>query len=219
MKWIEHIAYYRGIRNEIPNQELAKVLADENNKEGIKEIVDYLYDKNTSVASDCIKVLYEIGYLKPDLIADYCDTFIDLLNSKQNRMVWGGMIAISTVAELKSDLLFKHLDLLRQRIEKGTVITSVSGILALIGMAKVSEENKLKLLPILFDYLENTRPVDFGRRVDHMLALVTSEDEKLVMDQILEMKLPELSDAQKKKLKTVVNKFNKKSDLKISFSI
>ena len=79
MTWINKIAFYRNIRNEVPNQELARELANTNNTTGREEISNYLFDKNTSVASDCLKVLYEIGYIKPELIEAYADTFLQLL--------------------------------------------------------------------------------------------------------------------------------------------
>lgn len=203
----------------MPNQELAKLLAEEENNAGIQEISEYLYDKNKSIASDCIKVLYEIGYLKPELIAPYAAVFIDLLHSKQNRMVWGGMIGISTIAEIKADYLLQHLELLKEKIDNGTVITSVSGIIALIGMAKTSEANKRKLLPILFYYLENTRPVDFARRLEYMLQIIATLDEVQVIENIVKTKANELSEAQKKKLKTVLNKFNKNAEYKLTLAI
>ena len=102
VNYVKEIAYHKNIRNEIPNQELAKKLVESNNAEGIKEIAQYLWDKNRSITSDCIKVLYEIGYINPGLIGDYVDDFLKLLESKINRMVWGGMIALSTIAELKA---------------------------------------------------------------------------------------------------------------------
>jgi hypothetical protein len=60
--------FYQNRRDEVPNQQLAKELAETENKAGIKEIAKNLQHKNKSVQSDCLKVLYEIGYLKPDLI-------------------------------------------------------------------------------------------------------------------------------------------------------
>ena len=38
-------------------------------------------------AGDCMKVLYKLGTRKPELIAPYTDVFIDLLASKNNRLV------------------------------------------------------------------------------------------------------------------------------------
>jgi hypothetical protein len=89
MSVLNKIAFYQNRRDEVPNQQLAKELAEAGNKASIAEIAQNLNHKNKSVQSDCLKVLYEIGYLKPDLIADYVQTFLDLLKSKTNRVVWG----------------------------------------------------------------------------------------------------------------------------------
>ncbi len=55
MVYIDKIAYNLNRRDEAPNQELAKELVESNNIEGFDEIASYLYEKNKSVASDCLK--------------------------------------------------------------------------------------------------------------------------------------------------------------------
>ena len=110
MSALNKIAYFQNRRDEVPNQALARELAETKNKKGIQEIAENLEHKNPSVQSDCLKVLYEIGYLDPGLIADYVDEFLKLLKSKNNRMVWGSMIALATIAELKPGEIWKHVD-------------------------------------------------------------------------------------------------------------
>ena len=88
MTALNKIAFFKSRRDEVPNQQLAKELAQTENKADIKEIAQNLKHKNKNVQSDCLKVLYEIGYLKPDLIKDYTPDFLGLLQSKNNRMVW-----------------------------------------------------------------------------------------------------------------------------------
>ena len=89
MSVLEKIAYYRNRRDEVPNKELARELAETRNLTGINEIAKNLWHKNKSVSSDCLKVLYEVGYINPDLISEYADKFLKLLKSKINRMAWG----------------------------------------------------------------------------------------------------------------------------------
>ena len=103
MTVINQIAFYQNRRDEVPNQELAHRLVEKEDHNGIQEIAGHLTDKNSAVASDCLKVLYEIGYLKPELIRKYSKEFLDLLNSRNNRMVWGAMIVLSTIAPLATD--------------------------------------------------------------------------------------------------------------------
>jgi len=94
MSVLDKLSVSLGVRNNKPNQILAKEIAEKNDKEAIKELVENLNNKNKRIASDCIKVLYEIGYINPKLIAGYVNNFIDLLSHKNNRLVWGGMIAL-----------------------------------------------------------------------------------------------------------------------------
>src|SRR2546422_884291 len=100
MSALEKIASMQGRRDEVPNQELAKELAAKADRKGIKEIADNLWNKDKNIQADCIKVLYEIGYLKPELIGGYVSDFVKLLSSKNNRLVWGAMTALTTVAEI-----------------------------------------------------------------------------------------------------------------------
>jgi hypothetical protein len=100
---LRKIAYYQNRRDEVPNQELAKVLAETRDSVGIQEVAVHLWDKNKNIQSDCLKVLYEIGYLAPDLIAGYAGDFLKLLKDRNNRLVWGAMIGLATVADLRAD--------------------------------------------------------------------------------------------------------------------
>ena len=200
--WIEKISYHQGIRDETPNKELSRL----EDHEGIREISSYLYDKNKSIASDCLAVLYTIGYEKPELIQEYADTFLDLLKSKNNRMVWGGIIALANIAPLMADQLFKQIDLILDTIKKGTVITEVWGLKTLVSLSLANDSYKATLLPVLFDYLEKCRPIDFATRVETIIPAITQSAEKEAFDLIIESKRSELSPGQEKKLNAVLKK-------------
>jgi hypothetical protein len=89
MSIIGRLACNQGRADEVLNQELAKELAETENKKEIKEIAVNRWNKDKKIKSDCIKVLYEIGYIKPELISYYVSDFIKLLKNKNNRLVWG----------------------------------------------------------------------------------------------------------------------------------
>jgi hypothetical protein len=109
MSVLDKIAFFQNRRDEVPNQQLAKELAQTENIAGIKEIAENLQNKNQNIQNDCLKVLYEIGYLKPDLITDYIQDFLTLLKSKNNRMVWGAMIALATIADKKPNEIYAKI--------------------------------------------------------------------------------------------------------------
>lgn len=125
---IELLASSQGLKGDDSNISLAKEIASSENKKAIKELIENLKNKNKNIQSDCIKTLYEIGYLKPKLIADYYSEFLELLTSKNNRLVWGGMIALSTITDIKPDEIFKSLDKIMNTVEKGSVITIDCGV-------------------------------------------------------------------------------------------
>ncbi len=87
MSVLHKIAYYQDRRDEVPNQELARELVEARDLEGIREIAQNLDHNIPSVQSDCLKVLYEIGYLQPELVAGYAADFLKLLKSRNNRLV------------------------------------------------------------------------------------------------------------------------------------
>ena len=203
MTYIERIAYYLGRRNEIPNQELAAILANDGNQVGVDEIAGYLNDSNKSIQSDCIKVLYEVGYIAPQLISKYTDIFIDLLDSKNNRMVWGAMIALSTIAEIVPEKIWPHREKIFHLVETGTVITNVSGVKTLINMAKAGDPYYSDLIDTLLDLQKTCRDIDFAKRAEDMRPVIGPKY-KDAFRRILEQRMPGLSKAAQKRLARVI---------------
>jgi len=56
-----------------------------------------------------VKVLYELGYLKPELVTDYVDDFLKLLQSRNNRLVWADA-RLSTITEIKAEAIYRHYE-------------------------------------------------------------------------------------------------------------
>ncbi len=205
MTYIEKIAYHLGIRNEVPNQELAALLVEEKNQAGVDEIASYLDDKNASIQSDCLKVLYEIGYIKPQLISKHADTFIRFLGSKNNRMVWGAMIALSTIAEIVPEKVWPQCEEIMHLIETGTVITNVSGVKTLINLAKAGEPYYSELIDTLLGLQKNCRNIDFAKRAEDMRPVIKPEHVERFKQVLVERK-PDLSNAAQKRLERVIKK-------------
>ena len=128
MSIINFMASSQVLKGNEANIALASEIASSENHEAIKELVDNLENKDKSIQGDCIKTLYETGYRKPELIADYYTDFLALLTSKNNRLVWGGMIALTTIAELKHKELFSSLDRIMETVKRGSVITKDCGV-------------------------------------------------------------------------------------------
>jgi len=207
MSYINKIAFNQGVRSEMPNQELAKELAEFKNTAGIDEIASYLTDKNKSISSDCLKVLYEIGYIDPQLIATYLNQFVGFLNSKNNRMVWGSMIAISSIAKVEPKPIYQIKDLILDKIETGTVITNVWGVYAIINLASSGYYSELK--STLFELQKKCRNIDFAKRAESMIDAIAQSDLSEYME-ILEERLPALSSGGQKRVKKVLKEYKRK---------
>jgi hypothetical protein len=184
MSVLNKIAYYQNQRDEVPNQELARELAQTRNATNIREIAENLSNKEPNIQSDCLKVLYELGYLAPELVAEYVDEFIKLLKHRNNRMVWGGMIALSTIANLQADAIYPHLEEIKKTMKTGSVITNDAGIKMLTKIAARKDEYRKNILPYLFTRLEDSRPVDAPRYAEVILT-ATTEAEKAEFSDIL----------------------------------
>ena len=202
MSVLHRIAYYQGRRDEIPNQELARELVEARDLEGIREIAENLGHENSNVQSDCLKVLYEIGYLAPELIADYVTQFLALLGHKNNRMVWGGMIALATIAELKPAEIWNEVDSVIDAVDYGTAITEVWGIRTLARLAAANDAYCQRLFPLLMKYLKECLPRDVPTHAESILPAVNSsrKDEYLA---VLELRKPDMTASQLLRLQKV----------------
>ena len=205
MSVLEKIAFFQNKRGEVPNQELARELASSENRTGIAEIAANLQNKNQNIQSDCLKVLYEIGYLKPELIAGYAPNFLELLKSKNNRMVWGAMIALATVADKKPKEIYAKLDDFISAYKVGTLITQVWGTKALAKVAAADPAYQQKIFPLLTMQLERSLARDVPMHLESILPAINAEN-KAVFLGLVEKRKPEMTPAQLARLKKVIRK-------------
>ena len=190
-------------RDEVPNQELAKELVAKADRKGIREIAENLGNKDKNIQNDCIKVLYEIGYLQPALIGDYVSDFIKLLASRNNRLVWGGMIALSTVATIRAEEIYAYLDKIRRAMASGSVITVDNGVKVLARVAAAREGYNRKIFPYLIEHLERCRPKEVAQHAESILCAVNAENQKKYIG-VLTERQSALSPAQSARIKKIL---------------
>ena len=214
MSILNRLAHFQNRRDEEPNLILARELAAARDTAGIRELAENLENANAEVQSDCIKVLYEIGALEPGLIAGYAGDFLKLLGSKNNRLVWGGMTALSAalapntvagVAEVSAAELFQSWLTLRDAVETGSVITADQGILALARLAASDAARRKAIFPYLLKHLATCRPTDVPQRAEKIAAAMDAGN-RAAFVAALEKRLPELSAAQVARVKKVIKR-------------
>lgn len=209
MSVLSNIAHFQNRRDEVPNQELAKELAEKKNRKGIREIAENLWSENPSVQSDCLKVLYEIGYLNPELIADYARDFLKLLRSRNNRLVWGSMIALSTIAAVKADEIYEHHAEIWKVMEKGSVITIDNGVKTLALVAAGNETRRKKIFPYLLRHLETCRLKDVPQHAEKIGVAVTAKN-KAEFVKVLEKRMADMTGSQVARVKGVIKEAEKR---------
>jgi hypothetical protein len=202
---IEKLAYSLGRNDEEPNIELAKELSKTKNKKGIKEIADGLNNPKEQIAGDCIKVLYEIAGISPELVSEYAGVFIQLLKSKNNRLVWGSMTALSKIVSLNSDEVFKNLDIIIKAYEKGSVITVDNSISVFAELVKADKKYENKVFQIIIKHLEKCRPKEVGQHAERAFVCINKNNSQKYKE-ILLIRRESLNDAQKKRVDKLLNK-------------
>ena len=209
MSALDRIAHFQNRRDEVPNQELARSLASKKDHAGIREIAENLWNKDKGIQADCIKVLYEVGYIEPALIAEYVEEFIKLLKSKNNRLVWGGMIALGTVAELKANIVFAHFAEIQKAMDNGSVITMDNGVQALARAASTNDKYNKAIFPYLLDHLKTCRPKEVPQHSEKTLPAVNSSNKRQFIA-ALEKRAEDLSGSALARLKKVIREAEKR---------
>ncbi len=203
MSVISKLACSLGRRDEVPNQELARQIAEANDHDGVAELAANLWNRDRNIQANCIKTLYEVGYLKPGLIVPYALDYLKLLKSRNNRLVWGGMIALSTIGALAADELFPRWEEVRKAMDSGSVITRDAGVLALAGIASTGAERGQIIFPYLLDHLRTCRPKDVPQHCEKILLAVNPEN-RTEFIRVLEKRLEDLQGTQVKRVRKVI---------------
>ncbi len=210
MTIINKLAVSLGRRDEVPNQELAQQILRSKDKRAIKELVENLANKDKNIQSDCVKVLYEIGERKPDLIADYGEEFLALLESKNNRLVWGAMIALDYIASINPGGVYKHLAKIMIVSDKGSVITkdhAVGILVKLAGEKKYADD----ALALLLDQFRSCATNQLPMYAENSLRVIP-ERSKGDFVRVLTARLCDIEkESKRKRVEKVIKKLNKPS--------
>lgn len=115
------------------------------------------------------------------------------------------MITLATIAGMRAEELFPHVNLVKRAIENGSVITQDNGVKALAALAAQREAFREALLPYLFSVLKSCRTKDLTKHAEEILtALDLRHREEFV--KILTLRLPELTQNQQNRLKRTLKK-------------
>ena len=200
---IEQLACRLGRNDEVPNIELARLLCESENENGIREIAEGLRSSDTAVANDCIKVLYEIGESKPELIAGYTEDFINALSSSNNRIVWGSMKALSRVAPLRPEAVFKRLPEVITAYTKGSVITRDNSISVFAALCAAQESYRHTIFPLLLEHIAGCRAKEIPQHAERIVVCLESGTRQAFVA-ALEKRKHEMTETQNKRIDKLI---------------
>ncbi|MEO9484002.1 MAG: hypothetical protein ABJG47_11170 [Ekhidna sp.] len=208
MTVLKKISSGLGSRDEVPNQELAKSIVKENDKAAIKELVANLRNSNKAIQQDCIKVLYEIGERSPKLITQYINDFVELLVSKNNRLQWGGMIALNCVSKTDPSGIYKNLSQIMSAADKGSVITKDHAVNILVNLASVPDYSS-DALSLLLEQLKNCPLNQFAMYAERSFQVVNGQNKEVFL-KALSARLPEIEkESKRKRIEKVIKELSK----------
>ena len=210
MKAIDVIATSLNRRDDNPNQDLAIEIIKSKRNDWVKELVDNLKHKDKNIQSDCIKVLYEIGERGPaDMIAPYCRNFGDLLKSKNNRLVWGSMIALDTITLINPKGVYDLLPLIISTIDNGSVISIDHGV-GILAQLSSDVAYAETTFPLLIEQLKKCPSKQLPMYAEKSMIAINPAYKEIFAD-LVQSRISEMEkDSQKLRLKKVLAKLIKK---------
>ena len=194
---ISRLASSLGRRDEEPNRELASKLVEAEDKQAVAILVECLVHKDKGIRHDSIKVLYEIGGEKPELIEPYHKSFVDLLQSKDNRMQWGGMAALATVATRYTETVYPHLNDILSAAGKGSVITRDGAVKILVCLYQ-SDKHAEEVFHLIHEQLLVSPTNQLPMYAELVLPHIRSEHKEQLAS-CLESRLDEIEKESKRK--------------------
>lgn len=156
MTVLDQLSGALGRRDEAPNVALAEKLVADEDRDGIVELAEAVRSGTQRQRNDAMKVLYEIGARRPDLIGSYCKLFLDALGSSVNRQVWGAMQALDSIASQRADEIAAELPRVIAAADKGSIIAKDRCTSILVKLAKAGFADRA--IPALIERVRKAGP-------------------------------------------------------------
>ena len=173
MSVLDRLAGALDRRDEQPNVDLAEAIVAQNDTAAINELAEAVRSGPARQANDALKVLYEVGARRPDLVGGECPIFIQALKSSNNRTVWGAMTALDSVAEQRAAALVAELPAIIEAADRGSVIAKDHCNSILIKLARAGYADRA--VPLLVDRLRHAAPNQFPTYAEAMAPVIPDE--------------------------------------------
>lgn len=210
MKAIDLLSTSLGRRDDKANLDLAVEIIRSKRNDWVKELVENLNHKDNNIQSDCIKVLYEIGKRdSAEMIAPFVDSFGELLKSKNNRLIWGAMTALDTIALINPEGVYGLLRKMFYEVE-GITIDHCVGILGVGILAKLAciENYTKEASSLLIKQLERCPSKKLPMYAEKSIIAINAANQDQFID-LIKSRIPEMDKLNRKLISTLNSLLNR----------
>ena len=208
MKLTSKLASATGQRKQKINIVLAEDIIALKDKKAIEELIFHLNNKSKKIQYDCIKVLYEVAEHDASLVEGYHTTFIELLDSEDNRMQWEAMTALDYITPLQTGPIFKSLPKLTRVAANGSVITRDHYVSILVTLSG-TKKNIPVVFPLLMKQISSC-PVNQLPMYAEKAFPVIGKDERAVFTELLTNRLQAVEqESKRKRIQKVLSRLNR----------
>ena len=208
MSIIPKLATSLNRRDEVPNVELAASIVAKDSKMQVSELLYGLSHRNKGIRHDCIKVLYEIGKLRPRLIAEHYRLFVAILGNADNRLQWGAMTALSTIVAERPREIYISLKEIVNAADKGSIITRDQCVNILVSLSAI-EKYAAKTFPLLLEQMVKCPTNQLPMYAENAIPVVNATNRDAFV-RVLGSRLDEIEkESKKKRVEKVIKKVSK----------
>jgi len=177
----DKLAYAQGRRDQEPNKSLAREIAETDDHGKLDELISVFESRpHVGIQKDCVLTMAWIAEINPEMIAPHSDYFIGKLNDPVNRVIWGSMITLSSIAHYVPDKLFDSLPEILDAMDTGTVVTRDHGYRILITLYQ-NTTYKQDVFVLILEQLSRAPSNQLGQYAEKLLVVLdTSHKEEVI---------------------------------------
>ena len=151
--------------------------------------------------------MYEIGERKPAMIAGYVKEFITLLESKNNRLQWGGMLALDKIALEDPKAIYSVLGKIISAADKGSVITRDGAVSILIKLCTLKQYSSAAF-SLLVEQLLNSPTNQLPMYAENAIPIINEKIKSIFIKTLLS-RIEEIEkDTGRKRIEKVIKKIS-----------
>lgn len=168
----DRLAANLGRKDQAPNHELADAIVAANDKISLNELIT-LFDQEQDkrVLMDASLTIAYVAERSPELVVSKLAFLLDQLTHRINRVSWASMIALSHLAPLVLEELYRKLVTILDAMDQGGVVGRDHGfriLLSLYGEHRYSED----VFIIIIEQLVKAPHNQLGQYVERLMGVL-----------------------------------------------